>query len=82
MKVAIFAGTDEVIVLAIKGRGQSVENVDGYSTWFGPDNRDHRDYTITMGHIGAGEAVQIKVDLKEDCWGNNIEDWFDDEDEE
>lgn len=81
MKVAIFTGTDEVIVLAIKGRGQSKANIDGYSTWFGKGNRDPHDYTITMGHIGAGEALHIEVKMKEDCWCNNIEDWFDEADE-
>lgn len=82
MKVAIFTGIDEVIVLPIKGRGKSIENVDGYSTWFGPDNRDPRDYTITMGHIGADEAVHVKVNLFEDSWCEDIHDWFYDEDEE
>lgn len=79
MKVAVFTSSDEVIILAVKGRGRSVEDVDGYDKWFGEDlGRDVTDFTVQLCHIGAGNGVYVTTKIQTD-WLNNvkdIEDWF------
>ena len=78
MKVAVFTSHDEVIVLAVKGRGRSVEDVDGYDEWFTDSGRDITEYSVTLCHIGAGSGVLVKTEIKTDFLDNrvDIDDWF------
>ena len=79
MKVAVFTSTDEVLILAVKGRGRSVEDVDGYSEWFGEKTgRDVTDFSIRLCHIGAGSGVYVTTSIKTDWLDGerDIEDWF------
>jgi hypothetical protein len=83
MKVAVFTGNDEVIVLAIKGRKASMESIDGLRDWFdfginGPLGRDIHDYGVRLCHIGAGSALQVRFSPRAWSHGNwkEIDDWF------
>lgn len=79
MKVAVFTSTDEVIVLAVKGRGKSVEDVDGYDQWFGEKTgRDVTDFEVKLCHIGAGSGVYVTTRIKTDWLSNevDIDHWF------
>jgi len=77
MKVAVFTSRDEVIILAVKGRGRSVDDVDGYDQWFKDTGRDVREYTINLGHVGAGSAIQITTYIKSEVDRQfDIQDWF------
>lgn len=77
MKVAVFTSADEVLILAVKGRGRSVEDVDGYDEWFKDTGRDIRDYSVKLCHIGAGSGVQITTNITTDVERDiDIEDWF------
>lgn len=82
MKVAVFTGVDDVVVLAVKGRNQDVSAVDGYDEFFGgPESglRNIEDYNKTLCHVGAGEGLIIEVRPNSECTGReiNIDHWFD-----
>jgi hypothetical protein len=79
MKVAIFQSREEVIILPVKGRSRSVESIDGYKQWFGdPDDRDIRDFDVTLCHIGAGSGIHISTVIRTDWLDHEVDitDWF------
>ena len=84
MKVAVFAGNSEVIVLAVKGRSTCTDDIDGFHEWFTDAGRDPSEYDVQLCHIGAGEGVYVKSEIKTD-WLHTYKDinhWFEIDDEE
>lgn len=79
MKVAVFVSSREVIVLQVKGEGQSKKDIDGYSEWFGKVlGRYVEDFDVTLCHIGAGAGILVQAPVVT-RWLNNasdINDWF------
>lgn len=88
MKVAVFTGTDEVLVLPVKGKSEEPDCIDGFHKFFSTKYGDDRaryvgDYGVQLYHIGAGDALVITNHIKSDAFekcGKNIEHWFDTED--
>ncbi len=75
MKVAIFDNDEEVIILAIKGRGKGFE-IDGFNEWF--ESRDIEEYDVKLAHIGSGEGIQLTTKIKTKITSVNkcINSWF------
>lgn len=81
MKVAIFDNSEEVIILAVKGRGKGFE-IDGFNEWF--EDRDVEEYDVTLAHIGSGEGIQLTTEIKTNITSVKkcINEWFDPQPEE
>jgi hypothetical protein len=87
MKVAIFHAIDgsNVIILAVKGRGNKKENIDGFDEWFNEETGFNiKEYEVTLAHIGAGDGIQIICKMKLDWLGRDMDitDEFHDGEEE
>ena len=84
MKIAVFKNRydGEVVILAIKGRGNSKDDVDGFKDYFEDNNgRSIYDYDVSFAHIGAGSGIIIscipKVVIDRTMQnGEDITDWF------
>ena len=77
MRVAVFCGNGEVIVLPIKGKQQDVSAIDGFYDHFSASDRILDDYKVFAADIGNGTGLVVSIDPKVRFGDEiDIDDWF------
>ena len=64
MKVAVFVGADEVIILKAKSKVKSKDDIEGFDFWFpGEPLRDVREYHVSVCDVGGESGVVLANEI-------------------
>ena len=83
MKVAVFVGKNDVVILSVKGDGTKKEDIVGLDEWFGRfsnSNRELEDYDVSLCELGgdlcSGIHVCVNPTLHDTEGEEDINSWF------